>query len=299
LRIGLYTLATDESMPFHLLAQEAEQRGFDILFTGEHSHIPVGAKVWSGGDVSPIYRHVLDPFAAIASAATATSKIKLGTAICLLALHDPIRLAKLISSVDWISQGRFVFGIGYGYIEREMTNHGVDHNARKDVLRDKIRAMQKLWTDDIVTYGGPYVSFVDVEQYPKPFRRERPPILIGAKLRGETIRDMIEFGDGWLPTTMMGGEHLVEEIARFKREWTEAGRDGESVEITVLHTGKTGAERREDNWGAAQLTEEIVNAYEKAGAKTLCVPLPPKGDRDVYLRNLDEYAKVFKKQLRT
>jgi probable F420-dependent oxidoreductase len=298
LRIGLYTLATDESMPFHLLAQEAEQRGFDILFTGEHSHIPVGAQIWSGGEVSPIYRHVLDPFAAITSAATVTSRMKLGTAICLLALHDPIRLAKLIATVDWISQGRFVLGIGYGYIEREMTNHGVELNARKDVLRDKLRAMQQLWSDEVVTYRGPYASFRDVEQYPKPFKRKRPPILLGAKLRGETIRDMIELCDGWLPTAMMGGDYLAENIARFKREWIEAGRDGDSVEITVLHTGKTGAERREENWGATQVTEEIVNAYNSAGVTTLCVPLPPKGSRETYIRNLDEYVNVFKKQLR-
>src|SRR5688572_22331302 len=134
MRLGLFTLATDQSMPFHLLAQEAERRGFDAIFTGEHSHIPVGAQFWSGGSLPMHYRRLLDPFAALSAAAVATSKIKLGVGICLVALHDPIRLAKLVGSLDHISKGRTIFGMGYGYIDREAENHGVDYKSRKDVL---------------------------------------------------------------------------------------------------------------------------------------------------------------------
>jgi probable F420-dependent oxidoreductase len=291
MRAGLYTVATDMHVPFHLMAQEAEQRGFDIIFTGEHTHIPVGAQVWSGGDLPPVYSHILDPFTVLSAAAATTSKIKLGTSVCLLAIHDSIHFSKLVTSLDYISQGRAVIGLGYGYIDREFENHGIQFSARKEVFRDKLRAIQKLWAHEVAHYEGPYASFKDVQQFPKPFNGERPPIYLGAKLRGETIRDMIEFCNGWLPNAFMGGEHLAQDIGRLKQEWSKAGRDADSLDITVLHTAKSGEKRRADNWGAAPITDEVLDSYERAGVNSICVPLPPMGSRDEISRYFDDYSK--------
>ena len=291
MRAGLYTVATDMHPPFHLMAQEAEKRGFDIIFTGEHTHIPVGSQVWSGGDLPEVYSHILDPFVVLSAAAALTSRIKLGTSICILAIHNPIHFSKLVTSLDHISEGRAVIGLGYGYIERELENHGINFKERKEIFRDKLRAIQKLWAGDPTDYEGPYASFKDVQQFPKPFNGKRPPVYLGAKLRGETIRDMIEFCDGWLPNAFMGGDHFVQDIARLKEEWEKAGRDTADLDIIVLHTATSGEKRRPDDWGAAPITEEVLDSYEQAGVNTICVPLPPMGSPDDIARYFDDYSK--------
>jgi probable F420-dependent oxidoreductase len=278
MRLGLFTLATDESMPFGALAREAEEQGFDILFTGEHAHIPVGAQVWSGGPLPPHYRHILDPFLALAGAAAATTTIRLGTAVCLVALHEPIRLAKAVSTLDFLSEGRFVFGSGYGYLDREIRNHGVDPAHRKAMFRDKMLAMQRIWISDVASYDGPYVSFADVEQYPKPVNGKRPPTLLGAKLRADTIKHMVEFCDGWIPSAMMAGDSLADDITTLRAALLDAGRDPAAFEIVVFHTARAGADRRADDWGAPPIVPELIETYEKAGVDTLCLPLPSNDD---------------------
>jgi probable F420-dependent oxidoreductase len=279
------------------MAQEAERRGFDIFYTGEHTHIPVGSKVWSGGDLPPVYSHILDPFTVLSAAAATTTKIKLGTSICLLAIHDAIHFSKLVTSLDYLSQGRVVIGLGYGYNDREIENHGVSFKDRKEVFRDKMRAMLRLWDNDVADYEGPYVSFKEAQQFPKGFSGRRPPVYLGAKLRGETIRDMIEFCDGWLPNAFMAGDHLEQDIARLKREWANAGRAAESLDITVLHTADSGEKRRADDWGAAPATDDLLAGYERAGVNTVCFPIPPMGSRDEIYRYFDDYSARLKNHL--
>ena len=174
-------------MAFADLAKEAEDRGFDVLLTGEHDHIPVGSQVWSGGDLPQHYRRILDPFVALTTVGNATDRIKLGIAVCLVAQHDPISLAKRVASFDFVSDGRFIFGIGYGYILKEVANHGINPKMRRGILREKMLAIETIWSNSVASFAGTYVSFEDCEQYPKPVQAPRPPVLLGGKLREESI----------------------------------------------------------------------------------------------------------------
>jgi len=200
MKYGVFQFSTDYAIRIEDLARETEARGFESLFVPEHTHIPANRKSpWPGGaDLPREYWHTLDPFVSLAAAAAVTTKLKLGTGICLVIERDPITLAKEVASLDHLSRGRVLFGIGGGWNAEEMAHHGTDFASRFNVLRERIAAMQEIWTKDEAEYHGKFVSFDKLWSYPKPVQKPHPPILMGGA--GPHARQRAaDFGGHWLP----------------------------------------------------------------------------------------------------
>jgi probable F420-dependent oxidoreductase len=182
------------------LARMLEERGQESLFFAEHTHIPASRESpWpTGGTLPRRYSHCYDPFVALAAAAAATSRLRIGTGICLVTERDPIITAKEVASVDHVSGGRFEFGVGAGWNREEMRNHGTDPRRRMAIMRERVEAMKAIWTQEEASYSGEYVSFERIWSYPKPAQRPHPPILVGGE--GPTVLDrVLAFGDAWFP----------------------------------------------------------------------------------------------------
>lgn len=310
MEIGLYgsAMAASEeqyhTVPVRVVAQEAEARGFELIFIGEHSHTPVAGVLpdWMGavgGQPYPEwYRHYPDPFILLAEVSALTQRIKLGVAICLVAIHDPIILAKAVSTLDHVSRGRLIFGVGYGYNELEFRNHGIDAKQRRDIVREKMLAMEALWSQETASFEGGHVSFTESWQHPKPYKRRRPPVLVGSQLIPKTLDHIVEWGDGWLPTAMMAKGNLAGEIAKLKERFEAAGRDPKALDITVFHTVEHLKERTWDyRAGAAPITDELLDKYEQMGVTRLCFPIPNERTKPV-LELLDRYVETFGKRLK-
>src|SRR6478736_1121246 len=181
MKYGLVMFPTDYSIRPDELARAAEERGFESLFFPEHTHIPASRRTPypAGGELPKEYFHSHDPFVALSMAAAVTKKIKLATGICLVIERDPIVLAKEVASLDYLSRGRVLFGIGGGWNAEEMAHHGTDFATRFKVLRERIAAMQEIWTKDEAEYHGKFVNFDKLWSYPKPVQKPHPPILMG------------------------------------------------------------------------------------------------------------------------
>jgi probable F420-dependent oxidoreductase len=271
---GVTYFPTQEAIAPAALARAAEERGFESLFVAEHSHIPVERRSpWPGGGELPrMYYDTLDPFVALASAAAVTSRIRLGTGICLVVERDPIHTAKEVASLDRVSEGRFLFGVGAGWNAEEMANHGTrDFGRRFKLLRERVEAMQALWTQDEASYHGEFVDFDPVFQWPKPLQRPHPPIHVGGGFPG-AARRAVRYGDGWMP--ILGRDDVLAHAPRFRRMAEEAGRDPAGLEISVY-----GAPR--DEAGLARLRE--------AGIDRVVHVLPPEPAEKI-LPLLDQLA---------
>jgi len=197
---GLGYFPTHDAMAPGAVAALVEERGHESLFFTEHTHIPASRESpWPGGPNLPKkYWHCYDLFVAVTAAVAATSRLRIGTGICLVIERDPIITAKEVASVDHLSGGRFEFGVGAGWNREEMANHGTDPRVRMAVMRERIEAMKEIWTSDEASYSGEHVSFERIWSYPKPSQRPHPPILIGGN--GPTVLDrVIAFGDAWFP----------------------------------------------------------------------------------------------------
>ncbi len=207
------------------LAQEAEGRGFESIWFPEHSHIPASRETPfpGGGDLPKHYYDALDPFVALASAAAATSTIKLATGICLVVQRDPIQTAKSVASLDQVSGGRVLFGIGAGWNEDEMRNHGTaDFGRRFKLMRERVEAMKAIWTEKEAEYHGEFVDFDPIFAWPKPVQKPHPPIHVGGGFPGGARR-AIRYGDGWIP--IAGRDPVAENLAEFRKLAQQAGRD--------------------------------------------------------------------------
>ena len=235
MRLGVMVLPTDQTMPPAELAVAVEERGLSSLFLPEHTHIPVRrATPYPGGEpLKEEYKRFLDPLVALGMAAAVTSKIELGTGVLLVNQHHPITLAKQIATLDHLSGGRFVLGIGSGWNEEEMANHGVDPKKRRTTLRENMLAMIELWTKDEAEYDGKYVSFTKSWQWPKPVRKPHPPILLGAAGTPSNFKHLVEFCDGWFP---IGGGGVARSIEELHRVAEDAGRDPATISINVFGT---------------------------------------------------------------
>src|SRR5271170_3105773 len=178
---GVTLFHTDYSMPIVALAQACEARGFESLWAPEHSHIPLSRKspFPGGGDVPKMYYDAMDPFVTLTAAAAATKTLKIGTGVCLVNQRDPIQTAKSVASIDQISGGRFLFGIGVGWNAEEMENHGTVFESRAKLVRERIEAMQAIWTKSKAEYHGEFVNFDPVMAWPKPVQKPYPPIIVG------------------------------------------------------------------------------------------------------------------------
>lgn len=230
-KIGLVNLPTDRSAPLHQLAVAAEERGFGALLVGDHTHIPARrTSRFIAGDVLPDeYYRLLDPFVALGSAAVVTSKIELGTCICLVAQRDPIVTGKQVASVDHLSGGRFVFGVGYGWNVEEAADHRIEWSSRRERVREYVAAMRELWTEEQASYQGRFVDFEAAMSWPKPVRR--PPVLIGASPTDKVFAEVVAWADGWLPVPFLG--HTPQDVARLRQAAEDTGRDPASLTIVV------------------------------------------------------------------
>ena len=235
MRFGLCTFPTDYSMSFPDLAVAAEERNFESIWVAEHSHIPVSRKspYPGGGDLPKMYYDTLDPFTVLAAAASVTRTIKLATGICLVIQRDPIHTAKEVASVDQLSKGRFLFGVGGGWNQDEMENHGTDFDRRFATLREKIEAMKAIWSEKEASYHGDFVNFDPIFAWPKPVQKPHPPIHVGGAFPGGAKR-AIRYGDGWIPVG--DAEGALRHMPDVRKLAEEAGRDPASIEVSVYYT---------------------------------------------------------------
>ena len=276
MQFGVSIFNTDYSIRIDELARAAEERGFESLWLPEHTHIPKSRKSpWPGGSNLPQeYWHTLDPFVSLAMAASVTTRLKLGTGICLVIERDPITLAKEVASLDFLSNGRFLFGIGGGWNAEEMENHGTEFKKRWRIMRERILAMKEIWTKDEAEYHGEFVNFDPIWSYPKPAQKPHPPILLGNNSANGRQR-VVDYCDGWFPIAARAGD-LEAGIADLRRRAQAAGRDPRSISVSVF---------------GASSEESAVRGYQKAGAERTIFPLP-SGTRDQVLPLLDKLSQM-------
>lgn len=275
MKIGLSNFPTNYSMGPVTLAQEAEARGFDALWVVEHTHVPASRRTPYpvGGDLPSVYWESHEPFTFLAQAAAVTSRLQIGTGICLAAQHHPIALAKRVASLDALSGGRFLFGVGGGWLAEEMENHGLDYRKRWAVLREHVLAMQACWTQKDAEFHGEFVDFDPVWVEPKPVSRPHPPVYIGATSTWAMSR-IAEYAQGWYPILV---PEFDDRLALLNQECEQHGRSIEEIDIAVL-TAVDSAEQ------LAQLASKGVNQV---------VLTLPTGDDDASRRVLDGYANVI------
>src|SRR5215468_7497086 len=230
--IGAAIFATDYAMHPDELARELEQRSYESLWLPEHTHIPASRRTPYpvGGDLPKEYWHTFDPFLALTAAAAATKKLRLATGICLIIQRDPIITAKEVASLDVLSGGRFVFGIGGGWNAEEMANHGTVFKTRFSIMRERIEAMKAIWANDVAEYHGEHVKFEPLWAWPKPVQKPNPPILVGGEFP-HGARRAIAFGNGWMPIGSRGFDAL-DILPRFRQMAAEAGRDPHELPTT-------------------------------------------------------------------
>ena len=198
--IGAAIFFTDYSMGPVELGRALEERGFESLWAPEHSHIPLSRTTPfpQGGDLPKKYYDVMDPFVTLAAAAAATTRLRVATGICLVIQRDPIQTAKAVASLDQVSGGRFLFGIGAGWNAEEMADHGTDFKTRFTVMRERVEAMKAIWTKSKPEYHGEFVDFPPMMTWPKPVQKPHPPVIVGGSFP-YGARRAIAYGDGWVP----------------------------------------------------------------------------------------------------
>ncbi|MBV8169207.1 MAG: LLM class F420-dependent oxidoreductase [Alphaproteobacteria bacterium] len=232
---GASMFFTDYSMTPAALARALEERGFESVWAPEHSHIPLSREspFPGGGDVPKRYYDVMDPFVTLTAAACATKTLKIATGICLVVQRDPIQTAKLVASIDQVSGGRFVFGIGAGWNAEEMANHGTAFKTRMALMQERVEAMKAIWTQSKAEYHGQFVDFGPMMTWPKPVQKPHPPVLVGGNFP-HGARRALAFGDAWMPLASMPAyADIGEFIPRFRQMAAEVGRDPASVAIQV------------------------------------------------------------------
>ena len=275
MEIGLANFLTDYGMQPAELGRAAEERGFESLFFPEHTHIPVSRETpWPGGGELPReYSHPYSPFVALSFAAAATDRIKLGTGVCLIIERDPIVTAKEVATLDHISGGRVLFGVGAGWNIEEMANHGTDPSTRFRRMRESVEAMKRIWTEDEAEYHGRIVNFDPIWCWPKPVQKPHPPVLVGGL--GDRVLDrVVSYGDEWIPNRVKSPEALGERIEELQRRAEAAGR--ERIPVTVF---------------GAKAEARLLERLRDAGVTRALFYLLP-GAPDEVRRRLDSLAEV-------
>jgi probable F420-dependent oxidoreductase len=287
---GLNMFVTDASIRPDEVARLAEERGFESLFLAEHTHIPVSRQSQhpQGGQLSERYWHAYDPFVALTAAAMATTRLRLGTGVCLLVERDPITTAKEVASLDRLANGRFMFGIGGGWNAEEMANHGTMYRTRWRLLRERVLAMKRIWTQPEPEFYGDYVSFAPIWSYPKPLQQPHPPILLGG-YGPRTFDRVVEYCDGWIPgqRDVRSGPTVTERedpsvmlaaVHELRARVAAAGRKPESVSVTVH---------------AAWPDRANLDALDADGVERVLLAVPSAG-REVVEPHLDALAKLIR-----
>jgi probable F420-dependent oxidoreductase len=277
---GATMFITDFSVRPDELARLLEERGFESLWAPEHTHIPANRRSpWPGGPELPKdYWHTYDPFVALTAAALVTERLKLGTGICLMVQRDPITTAKEVASLDLLSNGRVLFGIGGGWNAEEMEDHGTSFKLRWRVMRERILAMKEIWTQEEAEFHGRYVNFDKLWAYPKPVQQPHPPVIMGGDAP-TTFDRVIEYCDGWMPIygRLRPGPSLPDKIGELRRRAQEAGRDPASISVSVY---------------GARPDAETIEKLAAAGVERAVLPLPSAA-RDVVEPLLDRYAALL------
>jgi probable F420-dependent oxidoreductase len=275
--IGICMFPTDKAIRPDELARELESRRFESLFVPEHTHIPTSRKSpFAGGKPLPEeYKRTYDPFVALMAAGAATRTLKLGTGICLIIERDTITTAKSVASLDALTGGRFLFGIGGGWNREEMEHHGTDFSARFKRMEEQVRAMKELWTKDEAEFHGTHVNFDRSWAWPKPVQKPHPPVLLGGETK-YTLQRVVDFCEGWFPRgrnpeMLLGAWKELKDIAARK------GRDMKTISVSIF---------------AAPPDQAKLDEFRKAGATRALLLLPPEG-RDVVLPLLDQWAKLI------
>jgi len=275
MKYGVFIFPTDTAIRPDHLAREVESRGFESLWFPEHSHIPTSrATPWGGRrDAPPLpehYWHTHDQFVALAYAASVTTTLRLGTGITLMAQRDPIWTAKEVASLDHLSNGRVIFGVGYGWNKEEMAQHGTPYLKRRALMREKILMMKALWSEEEASYQGDLLELAPSWAWPKPVQDPHPPIVMGAAPGPRTLEDIVEYCDGWIP--LAGRHDIAGQVARVRAALDEAGRDPGSFEVTAYGAKVDG-----------------LDELKQAGVDRTVFNLPPLGPA-VVLSKLDEWA---------
>jgi len=275
--IGITMFATDQTLSVPDLAREAEARGFHSLYVPEHTHIPTSRRTMppTGGDVlAEEYKRTLDPFVALAAAASVTDRILLGTGISVVAQHEPIVTAKTIATLDQLADGRFVFGIGFGWNADEIEHHGIAMPDRRDIAREHVLAMRALWRDDVAEFHGEFVDFSPSWSWPKPVRPEGPPVLIGGAPGPKLLAHVAEYADGWIP---VGGAGIRAALDDLRRACDDVGRDASTLRIVPF--GSIPQPGKLEYYSGLGITEIVLRVEG--------------GDRDAVLPQLDEFAEIL------
>jgi probable F420-dependent oxidoreductase len=234
MHLGVFSYNVEYGARPDELARAAEDRGFESFWVGEHTHIPASRKTqYPGGDPLPKpYYHMADPFVSLMAAASATSRIKVGTAVCLVVEHDPIVLAKTVATLDWLSNGRVLFGIGGGWNREEMEHHGTPFSRRWHVLRERVLAMKALWREDEASFSGEFVNFERAISNPKPVQKPHPKILFGGATAQGRQR-VADYCDGWIPIDVLLAD-LPAALADLRQKAEAAGRPPDSLSVSVF-----------------------------------------------------------------
>ena len=237
MHFGASMFCTDYSMTPAELAPELENRGFESFWAPEHTHIPLSRKSpWGGGPELPKrYYDVIDPFVGLATAAVVTKKLKLATGVCLIVQRDVLQLAKEVASLDLLSNGRFLFGIGAGWNREEMADHGTDPKTRIALMAERVDILKTIWTQSKPEYEGRFQSFEPMMSWPKPVQKPHPPILVGGAMPYAAKR-AIAYGDGWIPLGGRGAE-ILDQLPRFRQMAAEAGREPDQLPVSVFGAG--------------------------------------------------------------
>ncbi len=276
LRFGITMFVTDTSIAPGELAREVEERGFDSLFFPDHTHIP-SARITPAPMGEPLpgqYARMLDVFIALTAAAGATQRLRIGSAVALIAQRDPIVTAKETATIDLLSNGRLTLGVGFGWNVEEMADHGVAYEQRRAVVREKMLAIQRLWSDEVASFDGEYVRLSPSWSWPKPVQRPRPPVLVGGGAGPKLFAHIAEYADGWIP---IGGRGIAKSLPDLQKAFEDKGRDPK--QIRVMPCGTIPEAKKIEYLISVGSTEIVL------GADT--------GARDVVLRQLDDYAKII------
>jgi len=281
MEFGALMFFTEYAIPATEFAKALEARGFESVWAPEHSHIPTSRKSpWPGGGELPkVYYEAMDPFVSLTAAAVATKTLKVATGVCLVQQRDPIQTAKLVASIDQISGGRFLFGVGGGWNAEEMADHGTEFRTRFKLVRERIEAMKEVWTKTKAEYHGEMVDFPEMMASPKPVQKPHPPILVGGAFP-QAARRAVRYGDGWAPIAGRGPDGDVDELLpKFHQMLSEAGRDPQSVPVSLF--------------GVPEDVDRLARYRDKAIARV--VVMLPSANSDAILPTLDRWAELIRR----
>jgi probable F420-dependent oxidoreductase len=279
MKLGVFSFNTEYTIRADELAIAAEERGFESIWFPEHTHIPASRETEhpAGIPLPKEYIHMSDPFTSAAAAAVVTKTIKIGTGVCLIIEHDPLVLAKTVATIDRLSNGRFILGVGAGWNAEEMENHGTPYAKRWKVLEERVKALKALWTQEEASFHGDWVNFEKVWSYPKPIQQPHPPVIIGTFGSKWGCQRVADYAEGWIPIDGLMTS-LEDSIADLHARLCENGRKPEDAPISMFDIYET--------------SEDDLKRYADMGCIERAIPRCPTEDKDTVMRWLDRYAEI-------